>query len=402
MKLVLTLAALVFVLAPALAAASAGVPQFDDSIMENTDVLAYWAAHPLNPENPARLTEIAHPAKRLNVQTEFGGDIQKAIDALPEEGGTLILPAGEYESGFRLFKSNVHFLGEKGTVIKGAKGSAMSADPRGLDYGKMNTEWRVKGLPEYDAFWQKRIRNVYVKDIVFDGRGEARSLLQIKVANGVMFDNCEFKGVNGGRSGHGGMINGTTGSDSMWFRNCHFVGSAPYGLYWDGTFGSGYINCRFENDFGAGLLSMCNDDFTKDLDKDGKFAKKERRNTQYFVCYGCTFADGLKECVTLTANDILLTKNKLEGKHHALVRFNGKTSLIYPKLTHECYNLYVIDNEVLGACDVLAIVDATNDYMPAGQNNKSQLGKYVVKGNKGKIGQLVEEKGAIAGPNVKE
>ncbi|MGH2351318.1 MAG: hypothetical protein ACRDJN_06850, partial [Chloroflexota bacterium] len=102
-------------------AAPAGVPQMPVSY--GMDVETWWATHPFNPENPNSIPVggIGSPSPRLNVKTQFGGNIQAAIDALPATGGTLFFEPGVYENGFQLTKSNVHFVADShDAVIRGS------------------------------------------------------------------------------------------------------------------------------------------------------------------------------------------------------------------------------------------------------------------------------------------
>jgi len=84
--------------------------------------------------------------------------IQKAVDALPENGGTIFIKANTYvlNKGIHIKRSNVKILGEKGVRIKLADHVNQPVIAIGSD----------EEIPKF------RIRNISLSDLEIDGNKE--------------------------------------------------------------------------------------------------------------------------------------------------------------------------------------------------------------------------------------
>lgn len=126
--------------------------------------------------------------------------IQKAIDALPENGGTIFVKANTYilKKGIRIQRSDVKILGEKGVKIKLADHANQPVIAIGSD----------EEIPRF------RIRNISISDLEIDGNKENQESelspgkLWIR-CNGIdvrMVDNLWIQDVNISNTISGGLV----------------------------------------------------------------------------------------------------------------------------------------------------------------------------------------------------
>lgn len=373
------------------------VPAADINFEES--VTAWWLRHPLNPEGPNFSPVILSPSFVMDV--EAGADLGSVIAALPESGGTIRLAPGTYNGDFKIVgRSDIHLIAPQGAVFMVRRGLIIAGSEESIDYDDFNQGFKQR-IPEYINGWFNPIENVYLKNITFDGAGEALGAIHIKTSNGVMIDSCVFKGMSDPLTGHGALVNAHAGADSVWIRNSHFIGSQRWAVYFDGGYGSGIIDSVIRSNFYGGILWLCNEDFSMDFDDKGYFTKEERRNMQYAVVYGSRFEGGLHTGISATGNDLLVRKNEAEGFIRFFTFFNPKTSLINPHLVHHCYNLYVEANTVHDV-EVLAYFNHELDEVYPGWDNKSRIGRYTVRGNRirGRFREPIRHTGQIDGPNI--
>jgi hypothetical protein len=202
-----------------------GVPSLSPNFSQ--DVETWWTAHPFNPDSSQYRPNITSPTPVVNVLTQHGGNIQSAIDALPATGGTLNLPAGTYTSSFSLLgKSNVHIISDTGALIRTSSESHIAGCAEALDYPAFARDVIAREPVEYACATSNRIRNIYLRNITFDGANVSQSALLIRAARDTVFDNVTFQNYVDPGSGHTGLVNGSAMLDNIWFRNSRFVGRA--------------------------------------------------------------------------------------------------------------------------------------------------------------------------------
>lgn len=392
---------LVFVWAPlSVAAQSTGVPRLDPDYSVEVDV--WWASHPFNPESPRYSPSIASPSPVVNLTP--AQSLQAAIDALPAPGGTIRLAPGDY-GGFDIVgRSNVHIISDGGAVIRGSCRLAVST--RALDYGTFDSLIH-QGDPAAWNDLRNPTRNFYFRNLIFDGGGSLTSAMILKRVYDVVFDGCEFRNFVDPRSGHPGIVNGHMGLNNIWYRNCLFRGSCRWVSYLDGCHGSGAIGCTIElSNFGAGgFLYLTNDDFTEDINGNGRTDREEERNAKYIVIYGNRFEGGNTDnAVSYTGENLLVRKNTVTGPINRFVGCHSRWSHSDPSLRYQFYVFKILENTVADC--VLEFLSVANTSNPAPAPYQSPvMGRYTVRCNSFRVrtGVVVEDSdGPIDGPNVVE
>ncbi|OHB52722.1 MAG: hypothetical protein A2Y10_17825 [Planctomycetes bacterium GWF2_41_51] len=395
-RIILTLVTMICLAAVCFADPLAGVPK---AIIDfDANVSQWWYEHPLNPESPVYNPDIASP--EYTVQLTAGQSIGDAINSLPGSGGTIILGQGSYVGNFNIIgKNNIHIIAPDGATINVSASIVVAGCSESINYSTYNLCFKQRNAACMDC-WQNKIENIYFKNITFDGGNIVTNVVGIKTSDGVMFDNCVFQNVHDPLTGHGGLVYGHAGCDSVWFRNCHFVGSQRWALYLDGGRGCGLIGCTVESNFVSGILWLCNEDFSLDENNDGVFTKEEKRNMMYSVVYNTHFKGGLETTISATGNDLLVRKNTVDTHVNNFCFFNPKTSLINANLIHYCYGLYVEENVTASVGNFVHF--NTNLDSPSQWDNKSHLGRYVVRGNRvtGSYGNTILHTGIVDGPNI--
>lgn len=377
-----------------------GVPRLDPEY--GIAVAAWWAGHPFNPDSPLYRPQIDSPHPRLNV-ADYGNDIQRAIDALPAGGGTVVLPAGQYAGGFTISaRSNVHLISPGGAVITGPCNRIVVA-PVAHDYKSFDRKV-LQHDPEAWAALTYPTRNFYVKNLIFDGGGTDVSAVLLQRVRDVVFDGCVFRNYRDPRTGHPGLVCGHMGLHNIWFRNCHFVGNSRWATYLDGAHGSGMINCRVEDAFSGGFLWLTNDDFTEDYNGGGTIDLDEMRCASYTAIYGCTFAGRVNSCVTYQGAHLLVKQCTVEKPVAMLVAFENRCSMVWPEVVYPFLDC-VLANNTATVNDALLSIRHLRLNRPD-IHRPGQIGQYVVTGNRvtftspvKELVKVVTDEGAIAGPN---
>ncbi len=279
------------------AVAGAGVPSIDPDyvVLGNGtyDVAGWWARHPYNPANPP-LT-IASPSPVINAANY--PSLQAAIDALPATGGTISCPAGVYGHAAVIGRSNVHFLGQPGTVFRGIN---LFGGTICQSYDKFNFNV-ANGDPASVTLFLNPPRNFYFKNITFDANGYVPQLVEASTPDwvclglycvrDVLCDNCAFQNMGYQAALEAGLITGNRGNANIWARNCAFHGNSNtgtfMGVFLDGPRGCGVVNSTIDGWFGSRAFQFqTNDDFSLDLNHDGVYDLSERREARYNVMQG--------------------------------------------------------------------------------------------------------------------
>jgi hypothetical protein len=389
-----------------------GVPQV--GVDFGADVEDWWALHPFNPERPDAVPvgEIASPEPVLDVAGRYGGNVQAAIDALPPSGGTLYFAPGTYSAGWTLAgRSNVHFVSDGGATLKAGGGPALGqvAGCRlALEYGAFTRAVRLESDPQHGsalACVRERARNVYFRDLTFDGDGRATTGVGLSAVADVVFDRVTFQGFVDPRQGHGGLIDGSAMLDNVWCRECRFVGRQRWALYLDGLHGGGVLNSRVEDGFGVGgLLFMTNDDFTRRNTDPQAWRPSDLRTGAYIVISGNTFAGGNYLAMGIAGRNVLVKGNVAEGRlGFGFAGFDTKSSMIWPDVVYEYYGNKVIGNRTGDLSGLVGFNQATGTHNPAWPN-RARIGRYTVRDNvvegAPSLTTLVHELGSVEGPNV--
>jgi hypothetical protein len=390
---------LVFVGAPLSAGAqSTGVPRLDPDYSVEVDV--WWASHPFNPESPRYSPSITSPSPVVNLTS--GQSIQAAIDGLPAAGGTIRLGPGSYGGFDVIGRSNVHVVSDGGAVIAGIV--RLSVSSRALDYGTFDSLIRQGDAAAWNDL-RNPTRNFYFKNLIFDGGGARPTGVVLKRVYDVVFDDCEFRNFVDPRSGHPGIVGGHMGLNNIWYRNCRFRGSCRWVSYLDGAHGSGAIGCTIElSNFGSGgFLYLTNDDFTEDINGNGRTDREEERNAKYIVIYGNLFEGGNTDnAVSITGENLLVRKNRVTGAINRFVGCQTRWSHSDSSLRYSFYVFKILENTVADC--VLEFLTLENNANPAPAPYQSPvMGRYTVRCNSFNVrtGRIVnDDDGPIEGPNV--
>ena len=259
-----------------------GVPSL--GVNYNQNVKEWWDAHPFNSKSPNYKPGIDSPAYQVNVLSEYNGDIQAAIDSLPQDGGTLILPEASYSGTFRLVdRDNVHFIGIGKPVIYLSESAVVSGCEMATVYAAISDKVAKKDPIALECVTSGRSKNIYFKNLTFDGRGVLEDGIDISASRDMVFDYITFKNFKDPKTHHQGLVSGNAVLDNIWFRDCNFLGDERYALYLDGLHGGGVIDSTVNGKFGSGgFLFLTNDDLSRDYDNSGSIDISEQRTANHF------------------------------------------------------------------------------------------------------------------------
>ncbi len=403
-----------------------GVPQLP--IDYNADVeIDWWAFHPFNAESSTYNPNILSPEPFVNV-SDYGNDLSAALSALPTDGGTIVLENGQTyfvpQTGISLEdRNNIHIISSGNATIKAPDDFTGIPRPGG---GVSSTMIQVMPVPGdwHDDNYANNYalanpsRNFYFKNITFDGNNVAGSSINFWATQDVVFDNCVFFGASGVQEIHIGAW-----SNNFWARGCTFKGTADHALLWDGTHGSGILNCSFEHNISGSvsIVFLSNDDCTRDVINDGSnygtWQPEEIRLGNYIVVSNCTFGvnatDG-KVAVAASARNILVKNNTLLTGAYRFYEIGPRCTQMthpyaMPGYDYEFFDNRIVGNTVLGNLNQFVnIKSSPNDNCtPAGQTSNGQpngslTGWYQVRGNVVSIvtTNFVNEEAASGNPIV--
>jgi hypothetical protein len=390
------------------AAAGAGVPSIDPDyvVLGNGtyDVAGWWARHPYNPANPP-LT-IASPSPVINAANY--PSLQAAIDALPATGGTISCPAGVYGHAAVIGRSNVHFLGQPGTVFRGIN---LFGGTICQSYDKFNFNV-ANGDPASVTLFLNPPRNFYFKNITFDANGYVPQLVEASTPDwvclglycvrDVLCDNCAFQNMGYQAALEAGLITGNRGNANIWARNCAFHGNSNtgtfMGVFLDGPRGCGVVNSTIDGWFGSRAFQFqTNDDFSLDLNHDGVYDLSERREARYNVMQGvastadCHIFCGVQGFSNLVQN---CSQSIHTSQFVDLVSREGSRARCVYHFTGNIVRTNTVQNT-----DYYLTVDGSNISPGTG----STIGVYTVQNNKvtdSPPNAMVLETAPVVGPNM--
>lgn len=371
-----------------------GVPRSDPDWTQSVD--AWWAQHPYNSASPRYLATISSPANPIDVESAYSGDLQAAIDALPASGGTLQLGARTYPRVKLIGKSNVHLLGAGtgSTLLRGIEvyGSAICEDY----WTYAHSLWAGEAAALSASRDPGRARNIYLKDIGFNGGGvavtEKECAIFVRGVRDLLVDGCSFSNYTTAVDGrHPGHISAAAYADNIWARNCSFVGAMKCGIYFDGVHSGGVLGSTFSHTIVAQrVLGLSNNDFTYDLDGDGRYERHGFRDPQYLVIAGNTFTTPINgtipELIHVQGGNVLIANNTIGA--------NGTVGIVATQGAH-CTNPYqlipgyvydsagwVIENNTGGTVTTYCKIDGATGSAPSGVTT-CQAGYY------GRVGGVV-------------
>jgi hypothetical protein len=309
------------------------------------------------------------------------------------------------------------------------------------------------------VFTNPPAKNIYIKDIVFDGGYSQRGPTGRCAANwtdsiavsltgtkDVLFDNVTFQnycnpilqnpekdpatglGLCLGAC-HPGLVNFSGGNDNVWCRRCRFLGPGRYPWYADGTRGSGIMDSYFlfkppdESDprFEGGPIFLNNDDFTMDQNFDGIFENSELRFPQLVIIFGNAFVGyNATHDINYSGASALIEHNTVDDPEGRIMPrfldFNTECSYLWSAsygLSYHAYKNKVIDNHISTGVNTFLRADASRGAVALpGADCKvpSDVGQYTLRNNvvdtpatlNGTGFQFVDDVGPVAGPNVLE
>jgi len=356
------------------------------------DVEDWWAVHPFNPQSPTyiKIGAISSPSPIVNVQEQFAGNIQAAINALPSTGGSLFFEPGTYQNNFQLIgKSNVHFISDGGAVFTGGPGKVVGCQ-QALDYTAIAQGVHSHNSTSIACITTDRIQNIYFKNIVFDGAGTAINAVLLSAAKDVVFDSVTFQNFHDPETFHHGVVNGNVNLENIWFRGVHFAGRERWVIYLDGAHFSGVVQSQIDFNFGdmesssGGLLFMANNDLNGDYNQNGIYEPDEKRNANYIVIannlFGAAGGSSMHTGMAISGANVLIQNNTVLRYIYRFALLNGKCDAINSGVDLRFINLKLIGNRIKSA-DIFAHIDA-GKYACEIKNNTMGLGRYVVRDNR--------------------
>jgi len=379
----------------------------------------WWAGHPLNPKAANHAREIRSPEPVVNLR-QYDGDLQRAIDSLPQAGGTIILPAGVWDGGFRIVgRKHVHLIGLDGAVIRGGENHVLGSASN-LDYGKF-TEAVFRREPEA----MRVIRELSTRDVLFRNLTFDASPVRLASCRAVLFDRCVFRQPEnrnvGDKDARGRKVlrwyrplpvTGIMGLQGIWFRGCEFAGHHANAICLDGVQGSGLIDCRFagvDRLWHNAVLLFTNDDLSLDVDGDGRLSPFERRDARYFVVEGCHFGRGYRRgAIAVSGRDVLVRDCEVEGPLESFLVVNAKTS--GKEIRYESFGVKALNNTLHRVKHVVTAEGARNRPAKGLPEwwvwTKYDIGRFEIRDNRvsGMVSPLREipNDSEILGPHVIE
>lgn len=377
------------------------------TIEYGADVEVWWAGHPFNPESSGYVPvgQLPSPEPVVNVRRQHGGDVQAAINRLPATGGTLLLEPGTYGTFEIIGRNNVHIVSPGGAIIRGAGSNQILGCELARDYSAFNRAVAKDEAGSVACATGERVRNVYFKNIEFDGANASLVAVNIRAATDVVFDRVTFRNFRDPADFHRGLVSGSAMIENIWVRGSRFAGKERYALYLDGAHSSGVLESDIDYSFGSGgLLFLANDDFSQDYNRNGRWDPDELRIANYIVVARNRFgADGsqanLHTAVSVTGANALIAHNQTHRRLELLAEFPVRCSQRWPNLSYEHFGHRVIGNDVQETA-ILADFDAR---LVSCRENTARLGRYSVRDNvvrrQDQLNQVVRERGVVEGPN---
>lgn len=360
------------------------------------DVLAWWANHPFNADGTNYDPTITSPPVQVTLNP--GDSIASAIDALPAGGGTIQLNPGLYTGSFDIVgQDNVHIIAPSGATIRSSSAHYVIACEGARDYHSFNFCVYQRQQDCIDCF-RDPVRNIYFKNITFDGNNSSLIGVVTSVVRGVVFEGCTFQNFVDPGDHHRGLVTGNMKIENVWFLDCDFVGDERFGFYLDGSHGGGVVDSRFYDGCYSGVLYLTNDDFSEDQNDDGLWQPGEKRNGQYNVIANNWF-EGQDYCIDINqSRSTLILDNECAGSCNRFIYSTDRCSQRWFDLFYIGFDNRVIGNVVADCAVFYEINSRQFNCIQSGDCwNYGNLGKYVVRGNvvTGTAGEFMRAHGAL-------
>ncbi len=361
-----------------------GVPELTPAYGEDVE-LDWWAYHPFNEAsptyNPAILAQFEDGTAyaTYDVDADYGGDLAAAViasDAAAQAGALFLLQAGNTytvpDTGIKIEdRDHMHFVAEGGMATIAAPPTFSGIPRPGEDPG--STVFQVQSTPgnwhddnyAHNPALADRSKDYYFRNIEFDTGGHANTTLSFWTTRDIVFDNCHFHGAAGSQEVHTGAW-----CDNVWARGCSFTGSSAFALLWDGTHGSGLLDCQFDFDYYPGAVQFfSNDDCSRDVNGNGYWDNEEIRLGNYIVVSGCLFgASGGNNvgAIGASASNILITGNEMVGNGPYFFQQNSRCSQmvhlpLMPSYTYQFFGARIVGNLLTGNVNEFVSINSFND-----------------------------------------
>ncbi len=383
-----------------------GVPDLPVNYAQ--DAKSWWNEHPFNQESPNYRPEISSPANQVNVLTEYNGDIQSAINALPATGGTLVFPEGVYTGTFSLIdRDNIHFIGQGNVVINLTAEGVIAGCQMSTVYSDISGQVAVKNPTAIECVTTGRTKNIYFKNLTFDGMNTQLQAMSLSASKNIVFDTVTFQNFVDPKASHRGLVSGNAVLDNIWFRNVRFAGKERYALYLDGLHGGGVINSQIDGPFGSGgLLFLTNDDLSRDYNNNGYLEMDELRTANHVAVAYNTFTGYLYNGISIMGRDSLVYKNTAQAAiGNSFVTIESKSSHVDKKLVYNYFGNIVSENKIKGVryftqifasptCPLLTNCALQGKYFVTNNNIETSLNFSKL------VNESISQFGTITGPNV--
>jgi hypothetical protein len=273
-------------------------------------------------------------------------------------------------------------------------------------YADISAQVAAKNPTAVECITTGRTKNIYFKNLTFDGMNTQLQAMSISASKDILFDNVTFQNFVDPKTHHRGLVSGNAVLDNIWFRNVRFAGKERYALYLDGLHGGGVIDSQIEGPFGSGgLLFLTNDDLSRDYNNNGSLEMGELRTANHVAVAYNTFSGYLYNGIAIMGRDSIVYKNTMLATiGNAFVSIETKSSHINRNLVYNYFGNMIINNKIKNI-KYLAQVFAS----PTCPHivNCSLQGQYTVTNNliegAANFSQLVREVstsyGTITGPN---
>lgn len=392
----------------------AGVPAVDPDWTQDVD--KWWETHPLNPAAYYPV-DIVSPTTVIDVEGDYAGDLQAAINSVGSGGAKLILGGVYYNNVYNVIaKSNLHFIGQTGTSIKSLY--IYPVGTYGLDYDTWN-DAVINAANENHAaalaICADPPRNYYFKDITFDGNSEPMYnngseptgvAILARGIRDILFDNCTFTNYSEENPAtHNGPVIVHAHSNNHFMRNCTFDPPGLLAVYDDGIYGCGIINCTFSARFlNYALLFLTNNDFSYDYDgSGGALESDEMRKSCYVVVEDCEYTTtGGTSLLSVTGDHVLAQRNTVTGE--TTYPFDVSTFAATELTPYTNIDYQILNNSVTN-CSYLVHLNAASGLQNVPPRTAGTLGDVTITGNTvttpgGNYLGMAYEDGNILGPLV--
>jgi hypothetical protein len=298
------------------------------------DVDEWWTRHWANPASSNYIGDtIRAPEPVIDVMADYGGNLQAALDALPESGGTLYLRNGHYGRADVVERSNVHLRGESKSGVR-LQGLRFASCPELIDYANANVQLNNRD-PRILSCLTNRHRNLSVSNLTFDGTGISitwhndhhytlNGALLVRSVRDFVLEDVDMVGYSGDQP----PIVANVLVDGVWGRRLNLSGDGLYQFFTDGCHGCGLLDSHLGMARGGGVMYYVNDDWTDDrFPEDGVYSDAEKRLSNYTVIKGNTIDHNNAFAIGHQGAHALIEGNTSTGFHADFVKLETRPNV---------------------------------------------------------------------------